>query len=181
MDEPLGSFIGTGLELLEARDFLRGAHRAARLELVCAAIASAMLLAAGLERPAERIAEALASGAAYERFERMLAAQGAHSGALAALAPAAPARRVLAERAGFVRELDAVTLGECARELTGNGGAAAGVRVAAPVGSAVRAGDELATAYGPANEALAARLSAAFVLGEEPAAPRPLVAAEFSA
>jgi pyrimidine-nucleoside phosphorylase len=181
MDEPLGSFIGTGLELLEARDFLRGTRRAARLERICVAIAGAMLLAAGLERPGERITEALASGAAYERFERMLAAQGAHSGALAALAPAAPAQRVLSARAGFVRELDAVALGECARELTASGGAAAGIRVAAPAGSAVRAGDELATAYGPASEALAARLRAAFVLGEEPAPPRPLVAAEFSA
>jgi pyrimidine-nucleoside phosphorylase len=181
MDEPLGSFIGTGLELLEARDFLRGTRRVPRLAGVCEALARALLRSAGVERPDERVTDALASGAAYERFERMLAAQGAEPGALDALAPASPARRVRADRSGFVREIDAVSLGEAARELTASGGASAGIALATRAGSAVRAGDELAWAYGPASRALIARIGAAFVVGDEPAAPRPLVAAEFSA
>jgi pyrimidine-nucleoside phosphorylase len=181
MDEPLGSFIGTGLELLEARDFLNGTRRSQRLGGVCEAVASALLSSAGIERPAERIAQALANGAAYECFERMLAAQGARSGALEALAPASARHRIVAQRGGFVREIDAVALGECARELTESGGANAGIAVAAPCGSRIAAGDVLAFAYGPAGERLAARILAAFSFGEEPAAPRPLVAAEFAA
>ncbi len=181
MDEPLGSSIGTGLELLEARDFLRGTRRAARLARVCEAVASALLRGAGAERPGERLERALASGAAYECFERMLAAQGARPGALDALAPAAPALRINAARGGFVREIDAVALGECARALGASGGANAGIALAAPTGTALRAGDELATAYGPASEELAARIGSAFIVGEEPPAARPLVAGEFAA
>lgn len=181
MDEPLGSWIGTGLELLEARDFLRGTRRTARLEVVCRTVASALLRSAGVESPAERIERALASGAAHERFEQMLAAQGAQPGALEALAPVGPPLRICAERSGFVREIDAVALGECARELTGRGGSAAGIAVATPAGSAVRAGDELATAYGPADAAFAARIRDAFTVSAAPAAARPLVVEELSA
>jgi pyrimidine-nucleoside phosphorylase len=181
MDEPLGSRIGTGLELLEARDFLRGTHRAARLEVVCRAVAGALLRSAGVESPEERIERALASGAAYERFERMLAAQGARPGALDALVPATPAQRIVAERAGFVREIDAVALGECARELTARGGGAAGIAVMTPAGSVVRTGDELAISYGPGAASLAPRIRDAFNLNEAPAAARPLVVAECSA
>jgi pyrimidine-nucleoside phosphorylase len=181
MDEPLGRFIGTGLEVIEARDVLRGTRRSRRLAEVSAALGGALLRSAGIDRPEERLAGALASGAAYERFESMLAAQGARSGALAALAPHAQVQRVFAARGGFVREIDAVTLGECARELAANGGGNAGIGLARRTGDAVQTGQELAAAYGPATQRLAARIAGAFVVGGEPPAQRPLVVAEFSA
>ena len=47
MNEPLGPAIGTGLEAIEARDFLRGTRRDPRLAEVCDALGVAMLEVAG--------------------------------------------------------------------------------------------------------------------------------------
>ncbi len=180
MDEPLGRCIGTGLEVLEARDFLRGTRRAPRLEAVCLALAGALLNGAQVDRPQERLAEALASGAAYERFERMLSAQGALPGALSALAPDARGGRILARLDGFVREIDAVALGESARALTAEGGGCCGIVLAASTGERLCAGELLATVYGPADASLLARVEAAFALGEEPAPDRALLVASLA-
>ena len=174
MDEPLGRAIGTGLEAIEARDFLRGERRDARLAAVVRALGVAMLEVAGFAGdPAAALDAALASGAAAARFEAMLGAQGAAPGALGALAPHPQRSVVCAETAGYLRGIDAVVLGETARDLVRRAGAAAGIVVAVRTGDAVSAGDELAIVYGDDRDADAIR--SAFEIGPERTEPRPLV------
>ncbi|GAC1501029.1 MAG: pyrimidine-nucleoside phosphorylase [Vulcanimicrobiaceae bacterium] len=158
MNEPLGRAIGTGLELREARDLLRGARDEGRLRELVVYLGIAMLAlaepgTADVARDRERLTRALATGAAFERFEAMLVAQGGSARDLAALDAHATQAAVRADRSGYVVAIDAVALGERARELTTSCGPTAGLVVRACVGDRVAAGDDLATAYGDASVA----------------------------
>ena len=124
------------------------------------------------------LADALANGEAYARFERMLAAQGAASGWETRLRPHRR-EHPSSLRAGFVAAVDALALGEIARELTDRDGSGAGLHVWARTGDALERGRPLATIYGDAD--CAARVAAAFVLAGEAPAPRPLVYFEIGA
>ena len=80
MNQVLGHDVGNALEVHEAVDFLTGRRREVRLHAVTSALAREMLVLGGLARdhgeatgPVER---ALESGAAAERFARMVAALG---------------------------------------------------------------------------------------------------------
>jgi thymidine phosphorylase len=83
MNQVLGHDVGNALEVREALDFLTGRRREARLHGVTSALAREMLVLGGLARdhgdaagPVER---AIESGAAAERFARMVAALGGPS------------------------------------------------------------------------------------------------------
>jgi thymidine phosphorylase len=83
MNQVLGHDVGNALEVREALDFLTGRRREARLHAVTSALAREMLVLGGLARdhgdaagPVER---AIESGAAAERFARMVAALGGPS------------------------------------------------------------------------------------------------------
>ena len=54
MEEPLGTAIGTALEAIEARDFLRGDRRDPRLAAVTEMVALEMLQVAGVDEAAAR-------------------------------------------------------------------------------------------------------------------------------
>ncbi len=180
MNEPLGRAIGTGLEMIETRDFLRGTLRDERLAAVARALALRMLRLAGFEGDAERALDAaLASGAAAERFERMLAAQGAQPGALDALAPYDRRTLARAQASGYVGAIDPVALGEFARELVARHGERAGLVLHVRGGDEVRAGRTLATVYG--DEEDPERAARAFVIVAEPPPSRPLVYEEIEA
>jgi pyrimidine-nucleoside phosphorylase len=177
MHEPLGPAIGTGLEAREARDFLGGLRRDARLAAVCDELGRAMLAVAGVTgdaRPA--LAHALESGAAYATFQAMLVAQGAEARALERLAPLGVPTLVRATRSGYVAEIDTPALGEIARELVASGGPGAGLVIAARTGDALRSGDTLATVYG--DDSFVASSGAAFVLADAPPPVRPVVYGE---
>jgi len=76
MDAPLGGMGGNALEVAEAMRLLTGARVQPDLwDLTCALGGEALALV-GVDGGAERVAEALRSGAAAERFGRMVAAQG---------------------------------------------------------------------------------------------------------
>jgi pyrimidine-nucleoside phosphorylase/thymidine phosphorylase len=173
MNEPLGTAIGTGLEAIEARDFLAGTQRDPRLAALCHTLAATMLRAAGLDDTATRLEGALESGRAFETFERMLALQGARAGALAALQPDPRATGVRAERSGFVDAIAPVQLGELARDLVARSGPGAGIRMHVRTGDAVTAGSPLATVYGDAS--FAAAVGAAVSIGAQPPERQPLV------
>ncbi len=180
MHEPLGPAIGTGLEAYEAREYLRGTRRDARLTAVCDAFARAMLKLAGYSGDiGVALSTALDSGRAYETFERMLAHQGATSGALESLeslAALSVREPVYARHSGYIVTVDARALGESARELVARYGDAAGIVLARRGGDRVRTGDLLATMYGGAAEAR--EVTDAFVIGDQPPEPRPLVYCE---
>lgn len=77
MEEPLAPALGNALEVAEAMAVLEGA--AGPLRDVTLALGAEALVLAGLAAPAEaedRLTRLLSSGAALERFGRMVAAQG---------------------------------------------------------------------------------------------------------
>jgi pyrimidine-nucleoside phosphorylase len=167
MDEPLGPSIGTGLEAIEAREFLAGRARDPRLAEVVRLVAAEMLRVGGASGDPNRLIEAaLAGGAAYERFVALIEAQGGTRAGFEALRlpdERAPAR---AARDGWVAGVDALALGELARASGDRCGTAAGIVVRARVGDAVRAGDVLAELVGAGTDAAA--LAATFSLADRP-------------
>jgi len=173
MNEPLGSSIGTMLEVIEARDFLRGTRRDARLQTICVALARTMLRLADHPDPDGAVASVLQSGAGYTRLERMLAAQGAHPEALDALAPFSQRRIVAAPRTGFLSVIDAPALGEAARDLEDRNGPSAGIIIVARTGASLRAGEPLAIVRGTPEQDK--EILAAFSIADEPPPPRPLI------
>ena len=127
MTQALGDHVGNALEVREAIDFLTGQRREPRLRVVTAALASELLVLGGLARDhaeaESAIERALASGAAAERFARMVAALGGpadlveHPARHLALAPVQ--RPVAPAGSGTVSRIDARALGLLLVELGG--------------------------------------------------------------
>ncbi|WP_306227701.1 thymidine phosphorylase [Bosea beijingensis] len=80
MSEPLASAAGNALEVAYALDHLTGRHREPRFHEVTVALAAEMLLlgklAPDIDTARAKIEQAFASGAAAERFARMIVALG---------------------------------------------------------------------------------------------------------
>lgn len=138
MNQPLGEAVGNALEVEEAIRCLRGDGPVELASLVCDLIGD------------PRAADVLASGAALERFEHMVRAQGGD--------PTAPLHGggcqeeiFRAERSGVLSRCDAYTIGRAAFVLGAGRARAAdaidpgvGLRVLRKVGDAVSAGEPLA-------------------------------------
>ena len=161
MNEPLGHCIGTGIEVVEAREVLRGRERDARVLEGCLQIATAMLELGGVGDARARAQRAIDDGAAYAKFVEMVEAQGGSRAALESLAPDPRRHDVRATSNGVVRGIDAVALGNIGRRLT-NGNPRAGLCVAVRLGDAVSHGDLLAEIFGEGADL--ARVGAAFAL-----------------
>ncbi len=135
MNEPLASAAGNAVEVQNAVDYLTGQARDARLHEVTLSLGAELLALAGLAADANAgraaLALALASGAAAERFEKMVAALGGPADFLRsarALLPKAPLEIAVApERAGFVAAIDARAVGLAVVELGGGRARAADV------------------------------------------------------
>jgi thymidine phosphorylase len=110
MNEPLASAAGNALEVRDAVDFLTGRQQNPRLREVTLALSAAALELAGIADARGRVDAALASGAAAERFGRMVALLGGPADFVEnvdAHLPAAPVvRDVLAARPGIVAAID---------------------------------------------------------------------------
>jgi len=172
MNEPLGRNIGTGLEVIEARDLLRGLTSDARVREGCLRIAREMLELAGVTEPEKTAAAALDGGRAYEKFIALIEAQGGSVADMEGMRPSAVRHEVVAGEDGFVETINAVALGNIARELS-NGDPVAGISVTVRTGSRVSRGDSLAWIYGDG-----ARLDdvlRAFVIGADQPRERALV------
>ena len=76
MNEVLGDTAGNALEVMEAIDYLTGVRREPRLDEVTQALAVEMLKLVGISGAAARVRRALESGAAAERFARMVSVLG---------------------------------------------------------------------------------------------------------
>ncbi|HET6498464.1 MAG TPA: thymidine phosphorylase [Coriobacteriia bacterium] len=190
MDQPLGMAVGNALEVAEAIRTLQAAGPPELTE-VCVSLAAKMLVLGGVvddESRALRVTRAsLSSGAALEKFERWIEAQGGDARVardVSRLPRATLTREVLAERDGFLGRIDAEETGRVAM-LLGAGRASkddiidpgAGLVLDVRVGHPVRAGDRLATLHseraGAFDEA-ERRLKAAFTYSVEPVSPPPL-------
>jgi thymidine phosphorylase len=119
MSEPLASAAGNALEVAYALDHLTGRRREPRFHEVTVALAAEMLLlgklAPDLDTARAKIEQAFASGAAAERFARMIVALGGPADLLEApqkyLAAAPVAKPVFAETTGAVAAVDTRAVG----------------------------------------------------------------------
>ena len=189
MTQALGHDVGNALEVREAIDFLTGRRREPRVHVVTVALASELLVLGGLARDQAEaeatIERALASGAAAERFARMVAALGGpvelveHPDRYLALAPVQ--RAVAPARAGVITGVDARALGLLLVELGGGRrraedaiDVAVGLAAVGGVGDAVSTDRPLAVVHARTvadAEAGAAALRRAMTVGEAGAAP----------
>ena len=177
-----------------AVDYLSG-ERDARLHEVTLSLGAELLalsrLAPDLAAGRTALERALASGAAAERFERMVAALGGPNDFLRRareLLPAAPiVRPVAARRAGFVEAIDARAVGLAVVELGGGRARASdaidpavGLTRLAGLGAEVSTEAPLALVHARDEgraEAAMARLRAAYRIGDAPPALAPPVVA----
>ncbi len=114
MDEPLASAAGNALEVAYALDHLTGKRREPRFHEVTVALAAEMLLlgklAADIDEARANIEAAFASGAAAERFARMIAALGGPADLLERpekhLVTAPIIKPVFPETSGIVQAID---------------------------------------------------------------------------
>jgi thymidine phosphorylase len=193
MDEPLASAAGNAVEVMNAVDYLTAKRRDARLHEVTLALAAEPLVARGLApTPAEARAalqRALDSGAAAERFERMIAGLGGPSDFLSRARALLPAASVVkpapAPRSGYVAAIDARAIGLAVVELGGGRRRASdavdpavGLTELASVGQEVGEGRPLALVHArdeAGAASAAARLSAAYRIADARASPRPAI------
>jgi thymidine phosphorylase len=199
MNEVLGDTVGNAVEVREAVRFLTGVDRESRLAEVTLACTGELLVLAGAAQDmdgAMRMMEtALASGAAAERFGRMIAGLGGPTNFLertdAYLDIAPTERPVYPDRTGFVTAMDSRAVGMV---LVGMGGGrtradqaidhAVGMTGFAHIGDAVGPDAPLCTVRardGAQADMAAERIRAAVTVGDAPPAPRPVIRSRITA
>ncbi len=193
MNEPLASAAGAAVEVRNAIDYLRGDHRDARLHEVTMALGVRMLrlgkLAADDASARQMLMRGLDSGAAAERFARMIAAAGGPPDLVEkptqqlTLAPVE--QDIYADRGGVVRAIDTRAIGLCIVAMGGGRtrvqdriDPGVGFTRLSAIGARVDASAPLARVYArtveQAGEAAQA-LRAAYDVGEEPPVARQVV------
>lgn len=193
MHQVLGNSAGNALELREVLDLLSGRGGGARLLELSIALSAALLQMGGLASDEDTargaILRALESGAAAERFERMVAGLGGPRSLFAdidAWLPQAPVQQAIhARRAGFVGQIDVRGLGEIVVALGGGRSQAGqaidhavGLSAVLDLGATVSAGQPLAIVHArtPAMaDSVAERVLGAFRIDEEAPALPPLL------
>ena len=193
MDQVLGNSAGNALELREVLDLVCGRGGSARLLELTLALSAELLQMGGLAtdetQARAKLARALDSGAAAERFERMVVGLGGPSSLFAnadAWLPHAPVQHVVAaSHPGFIGQIDVRALGEIVVALGGGrsqpGQAidhAVGLSDVLGRGVAVAAGQPLAIVHARSRaiaESAANSVRCAFRIDDEPPAPNPLL------
>jgi len=171
MNEVLGSTVGNALDMHEAIDFLVGrGPRERRLEAVTLALAAEMLALTGLAADARegerRAQQALDSGAAAERFDRMVIALGGPrdvlAGRFAGLARARVVVDLPASRSGVIASMDTREIGLAVVDLGGGRRRASdavdpavGLSAVRPRGTRVDAGEPLLRVHAASRTAAA--------------------------
>jgi pyrimidine-nucleoside phosphorylase len=187
MDQPLGRAVGNALEIREAVATLSGEGPRDFMELVLGSAAHLLALSdLGVDEQEgrARAEEAVASGAALERYDRWIRAQGGDP-ALDALPDANVVRPVPSPESGFVKRIGAVAVGEAALGL-GAGRVrkddvidhSVGIVCLAKRGDRVAAGEPLAEVHASDESSAAqavAAVGAAYQFGPDEPEPRPIV------
>jgi pyrimidine-nucleoside phosphorylase len=190
MDRPLGNACGNALEVVECLDVLRGGGPE-DLWTVTEALAIEMLLLAQPELTAASarttLRDAIASGAALEKFRQIVAAQGGDARVIddpSRLPQAPEVSDVLAMRDGVVLEIPPRPIGHAIIALGGGRTTtddtvdpAVGIVLRVRVGEVVSAGQPLATVHARTPSALAtaqARVTASLQVGAAGSGPPPL-------
>lgn len=156
MDQPLGVMVGNALEVQESLDVLEGKGPADVVELTVELGAEMLVLgevAADLDDARAKMRRALSDGSAREKFGEIIAAQGGDRRVIddRARLPHTSGRAVVkAERAGYVRGIDAEAVGIASMTLGGGRARSheavdprVGVEVHARIGDRVEVGQTL--------------------------------------
>ncbi len=176
MENPLGSAVGNALEVRESVRFLAGDEVPEDLAHEARYVATRLLELKGIPDPEGKVEDALRSGAAHEKFEEFVRAQGGDAEALDELPVSREVRDVATTRGGYVARLGAsgiaraaLTLG-AGREKKGDEvDPGAGVEVLVKVGDQVEEGEPVAQLYGGRNaERAEALVREALVISDEP-------------
>lgn len=193
MDEPLASAAGNALEVANAAALLTGHEVDARLWDVVAALGAGALHLAGLAADeaegARKMADALESGKAAERFQNMISALGGPDDFLenwrGYMADAPVIRDVPAPRAGFLSAVDGRAIGLAVIALGGGRLRASdeidtrtGFDQIAGKGAALAAGEPLARVHARTAEeaeAAIAAFTAACEINDKPAPDAPVI------
>jgi len=193
MNRVLGRTAGNALEVAEAVRALRGEGTDPRLEEVTFALAGELLAMSGLARDVGegrmRAQAALSSGAAAERFAKMVHALGGPADfveSFEAQLPRAPlVRAVPAPRSGFITAVNLRALGLAVVALGGGRTRvedridhAVGITDPSPPGAEIRAGDPLCVLHARDEarfEAAAAMVVAACRIGDRPPPETPVI------
>lgn len=191
MNQVLGTTAGNALEVREAIDFLTGRHQEPRLlEVTLTLCAQALVLgrlAPTLEQAQIQALQALNSGAAADRFSRMVAALGGPADVLKdPQLPAAPVQlAVRAPRSGVVRGIDTraagwvvVALGGGRRHPLDRIDPRVGVSDVVPLHIPIHPGDTLAIVHAadaPSAERAAQEWLQALDIAPSPTPPSPVV------
>jgi thymidine phosphorylase len=189
MNEPLASAAGNAVEIRNAVDYLTGARRDERLDRVTIALGAELLALSGLandpDAGAAALRRTLETGAAAERFERMVAALGGPKDFISRSHGALPQAPVVIdatpEMRGFVTNIDVRAVGLAVVKLGGGRSRAAdeidpavGLTELARIGVEVGPHSPLARVHARSAdkaEAAVRRLRAAYRLDEAPLSP----------
>lgn len=180
MNTPLGRCIGNSLEVRESVEVLAGGGPADIIELTCELARTMLELAGILDAD---VVEALKDGRAMDSWKKMIRAQGGDPDAPLPVAP--HTHDVLAERDGYVTELEALALGVGSWRL-GAGRArkedpvqlSAGIEIHAGLGEKVTKGQKILTLHTETPERFERALESinhGVSIGDEAPAPRTLI------
>jgi pyrimidine-nucleoside phosphorylase len=189
--QPFGQGMGATLEITETQDILRG-QGSERLATLALELASLLIWAgegaASLETAKQLARHAIASGAALDKWQTWIEAQGGNAAVVEdpSLLPQAPQTKTLeATEEGYVTEIrvdvlqDALSLlGESAGGAKAKAHLGAGLQLHVELGSSVGDGDRLCTCFGlkPSQiEAALTLLPTAFRIEPEPLRPPDLL------
>ncbi len=182
MNQPCVPSVGNALEIMEVMRALLDPKEDSIISILTAELGGELLRLAGMAESrregAVQVLDALRSGAAAERFGRMVAAKGGPSDFVERWRdrlPAAPIlREVLASRSGTIAAIDGHALGMAVVRLRGGRrrkgdsiDPSVGLSGVVMVGAEIEAGDPLAIVHGATEveaEAAAAELPAAFTV-----------------
>ncbi|KQS81379.1 thymidine phosphorylase [Rhizobium sp. Leaf384] len=199
MSEPLADAVGNALEIRNCLAFLRGEKQGTRLEQVVMALASEMLLVAGVTSgPVESqdaARRALESGGALEVFGRMVAGHGGPADFVERpdtyLTTAPISRPVVSDHAGVLQTCDARAIGMALIALGGGRTRAdqaidhsVGFSDIVPLGHRVAAGEPLAVVHAASDAAAdeaAAALKAAYTVTDGAFERRPIILSRLTA
>lgn len=191
MDDPLGTAVGNACEIIESIDVLRGGGPEDVRELTLL-MASHMVFmggaAASVEEARSLCEHALENGRAIAKFKEMIAAQRGNPECvdnLSLFPRAMHETRVCAPRDGFVQSIDStaigmagVVLGAGRRAVSDSVDPGVSLFIRRKTGDFVHAGETLVDIlYNSADSLDDAlnRIRGAYVIGDEPAQPAPLV------
>ena len=181
MENPLGSAVGNALEVRESVRFLAGDEVPEDLAHEARYVATRLLELKGVPDPEGKVEDALASGAAHEKFREFVRAQGGDADTLDELPVSGEVRDVAAPSGGYVARFGAsgvaraaLTLG-AGREKKGDEvDPGAGVEVLVKVGDEVEEGEPVARLYGERNaERAEVLVREALEVSDEPVEPAP--------